>query len=81
MGIDGRVAQEAPEHEVGELAAAPVGRHVALDLRQQHEGLRVGAAPDPDAEPVSGDRHDLVDDKVECWHHGLRELHGGEGLL
>ena len=28
------------------------------------------------SEPVSGDRYDLVDDEVECWHRGLRELHG-----
>ena len=54
---------------------------MALDLRQQHEGLRVGAAPDLDAEPVVGDRDDLVDDEMELWHERLRELHGDEGLL
>jgi hypothetical protein len=31
-GDHGRVAQEAPEHEVGELAAVPVRGHVATDL-------------------------------------------------
>jgi hypothetical protein len=69
-GDHGREAQEAPEHEVGDGAAAPVGWHVAVNLRQQHDGWRVGAAPDQDAEPVSGERYDFVDDEVECWHHG-----------
>jgi hypothetical protein len=54
---------------------------VALDLRQQHEGLNVGAAPDPHTESVVGDRDEFVDDEMERWRERLLGLHGDEGLL
>ena len=59
----------------------PIGGRLALDLRQQHEGLNVGAARDPHTESVVGDRDEFVDDEMERWDERLLGLHGDEGLL
>jgi hypothetical protein len=41
------------------------------NLRQQHERLRVRAAPDLDAKPMASDRDDFVVDEVKSGHHAL----------